>query len=266
MKQPQLGQKIQEWRKAKGMTQEELVELCNINVRTIQRIEAGEVTPRPYTVKAILEVLQIDEDFVEQDEEHSLRTNSKFTKWYRYSFIAGIIYLILAIIETVVDVSILGLNEKLPTYFAISYTLLKAAVLIPFVIFTIGFFWLGKQYEQLLLQVMSVLLILFTAGFIIGDIITFWMGISEAYLLVLKSVLLGAIYALFAVCFLILSRKQGSYYLITGAAGIITGVSFLSVIFAIPGLFILTIFEILLIALLYQSYQQAGPPQGVPAS
>ncbi|WP_367126796.1 helix-turn-helix domain-containing protein, partial [Mongoliibacter sp.] len=50
MQQPQLGQKIQEWRKAKGMTQEELVELCNINVRTIQRIEAGEVTPRSFTV------------------------------------------------------------------------------------------------------------------------------------------------------------------------------------------------------------------------
>ncbi|MCS5489833.1 helix-turn-helix domain-containing protein [Algoriphagus limi] len=46
MKQPELGKKISELRKAKGMTQEELVEKCNLNVRTIQRIEAGEVTPR----------------------------------------------------------------------------------------------------------------------------------------------------------------------------------------------------------------------------
>lgn len=38
MKQPELGKKISELRKAKGLTQEELVEKCNLNVRTIQRI------------------------------------------------------------------------------------------------------------------------------------------------------------------------------------------------------------------------------------
>ena len=42
MKQPQLGLKILELRQQKGFTQEELVEQCNISVRTIQRIEAGE--------------------------------------------------------------------------------------------------------------------------------------------------------------------------------------------------------------------------------
>ena len=36
MKQPGLGKKILELRKQKGLTQEELVEICNINVRTIQ--------------------------------------------------------------------------------------------------------------------------------------------------------------------------------------------------------------------------------------
>ena len=39
MKQPDLGKKIVELRMAKGLTQEELVELCNISIRTIQRIE-----------------------------------------------------------------------------------------------------------------------------------------------------------------------------------------------------------------------------------
>ncbi|MEO2084092.1 MAG: helix-turn-helix transcriptional regulator [Marinoscillum sp.] len=36
MKQPLLGEKIIELREQKGLTQEELVEKCNINVRTIQ--------------------------------------------------------------------------------------------------------------------------------------------------------------------------------------------------------------------------------------
>ena len=68
MKQPQLGQKILELRKQKGFTQEELVAQCNINVRTIQRIEAGEVNPRSYTVKIILEVLGVDYFEEEQKE------------------------------------------------------------------------------------------------------------------------------------------------------------------------------------------------------
>lgn len=57
MNQPELGKKIAELRKAKGLTQEELVGKCNINVRTLQRIESGEVTPRSYTVKIIFAAL-----------------------------------------------------------------------------------------------------------------------------------------------------------------------------------------------------------------
>jgi transcriptional regulator with XRE-family HTH domain len=60
MKQPELGRKIAELRKAKGLTQEELVEKCNLNVRTLQRIESGEVTPRNYTIKSIFAALDYD--------------------------------------------------------------------------------------------------------------------------------------------------------------------------------------------------------------
>lgn len=49
MRQPELGKKILELRKEKGLTQEELVEKRNISVRTLQRIETGEVTPRVFT-------------------------------------------------------------------------------------------------------------------------------------------------------------------------------------------------------------------------
>ncbi|WP_298516624.1 helix-turn-helix domain-containing protein [uncultured Kordia sp.] len=58
--QPALGKKIAEFRKVKGFTQEQLVEKCNLNVRTLQRIEAGEVTPRTSTIKLIFEALEID--------------------------------------------------------------------------------------------------------------------------------------------------------------------------------------------------------------
>jgi len=58
MNQPDLGKKIAELRKAKGFTQEELVEKCNLSVRTLQRIESGEVAPRSYTLKLIFTALE----------------------------------------------------------------------------------------------------------------------------------------------------------------------------------------------------------------
>lgn len=48
--------KLQKFEK-KLLTQEELVAKCEINIRTLQRIEAGEVTPRAYTLKAILKAM-----------------------------------------------------------------------------------------------------------------------------------------------------------------------------------------------------------------
>lgn len=60
MKQPQLGRKIAELRKAKGLTQEELVNVCNLSVRTLQRIESGDVSPRSYTQRIIFTALEYD--------------------------------------------------------------------------------------------------------------------------------------------------------------------------------------------------------------
>jgi transcriptional regulator with XRE-family HTH domain len=60
MQQPNLGKKIAKLRKELGLTQEELVEKCNLSVRTLQRIEAGEVTPRSYTIRLIFAALGQD--------------------------------------------------------------------------------------------------------------------------------------------------------------------------------------------------------------
>ena len=60
-----LGKKITELRKAKGLTQQELAEQCRINTRTLQRIENGNVTPRAYTVRSIFSALGCD--FLEKD-------------------------------------------------------------------------------------------------------------------------------------------------------------------------------------------------------
>jgi len=73
MDQPGLGKKIIELRKEQGLTQKELVDSCNLNIRTLQRIEAGEVTPRSFTLKLILETLnyEIKELPIEKEEKRN---------------------------------------------------------------------------------------------------------------------------------------------------------------------------------------------------
>jgi transcriptional regulator with XRE-family HTH domain len=74
MKQPELGKKIIELRKKKGLTQEELVDKCKLNVRTLQRIESGEVNPRSYTIKIIFETLECEISGNPLDEKNRLQT------------------------------------------------------------------------------------------------------------------------------------------------------------------------------------------------
>src|SRR5688500_3475854 len=57
MQQPELGRRLSALRKERNLTQEELVEKSHVSVRTIQRIENGEVLPRMSTVKILLEAL-----------------------------------------------------------------------------------------------------------------------------------------------------------------------------------------------------------------
>src|SRR6266540_3905490 len=89
MKQPDLGKRIAELRKAKSLTQEELVDKCNLNVRTLQRIEAGIVTPRSYTTKAIFAALECNinvslENMFDKFSGHV--TPSRLEQFYRYVF------------------------------------------------------------------------------------------------------------------------------------------------------------------------------------
>jgi transcriptional regulator with XRE-family HTH domain len=83
IQQPELGKKIADLRKAKGLTQEELVDKCNLNVRTLQRIESGEVVPRTYTIRLIFEAL--DFPFEESGNDKGL-----IQKWLEQFYISFI--------------------------------------------------------------------------------------------------------------------------------------------------------------------------------
>lgn len=55
-----LGEKISRERKRKGFSQELLAENAGISLRTIQRIENNRSVPRPFTLKAIADALEIE--------------------------------------------------------------------------------------------------------------------------------------------------------------------------------------------------------------
>ena len=75
MNQPELGKKIVELRKSKGLTQEELVSKCNITVRTLQRIESGVVTPRSYTIKMLFAALDYNVyNYLESESKKGVST------------------------------------------------------------------------------------------------------------------------------------------------------------------------------------------------
>ncbi len=55
-----LGNKIGDSRKKLGLSQDALAEKANVSLSTIQRIEKGTVTPRPFTVKILAETLGME--------------------------------------------------------------------------------------------------------------------------------------------------------------------------------------------------------------
>lgn len=116
--QPVLGKKIAAYRKAKGFTQEELVEKCNLNVRTLQRIEAGEVTPRTSTIKLIFEALEIDyENTIEvnlNEDSTSKQSHNYFSEFFNFKTHAmkKLIILFVPILSIVLMFVVMATKEK----------------------------------------------------------------------------------------------------------------------------------------------------------
>jgi transcriptional regulator with XRE-family HTH domain len=91
-----IGNTIKEKRLQKGMTQEELALRSEITVRTVQRIESGEVDPRSFTLQAIASALEIDyNELVSVDELpkiEGIASNDSF--WLAILHFSGILLLI----------------------------------------------------------------------------------------------------------------------------------------------------------------------------
>jgi transcriptional regulator with XRE-family HTH domain len=69
--------KVQEFREEKQLTQTELAQKSKLSLRTIQRIEAGNI-PKGYTLKALAEALEIEvEDFIAKKTDNEAVNRAK---------------------------------------------------------------------------------------------------------------------------------------------------------------------------------------------
>ena len=69
-----IGKRVSEVRKLKGLTQEQLAEQSTVSLRTIQRVENTEHTPRGNTLNLIYNVLEIDSNLFIKQTKKSLIT------------------------------------------------------------------------------------------------------------------------------------------------------------------------------------------------
>ena len=272
MKQPLLGKKISELRKQKGLTQEDLVEKCNITVRTIQRIESGETTPRIYTIKTILNALGLDYEKVFERQYNE----GKFDKILRVfptnlkevlnvSFIAGVVYFVLGFVETgYYATSFFDLDSQanwsdLPinNYTSYSdngiYIFIKIISIISFSLLMRGFVLVGSYYKNYLVELMAFLMIIMHIIFEISEIVSinFENSLVE-FIMISKAVTFGIIMIFFGVGLLRLKSHLGNLPKITGILEIITGVFFTTVFLSVFGLIFLIPLELLELLLLYK--------------
>ena len=260
MKQPELGKRISELRKGKGLTQEELVEQCNINVRTIQRIEAGEVNPRSYTVKIILEVL--GEDL--KNITVKLLTENIEREWFKNelktlnnSWIYGVFYSIFILVVVLMQIYFTANNvSNLGVLtFKIFFSILFFILIIPFLN---GYKVIAKKFNNTLL--INAVYIYLGVGFIM--IIIMFLTKNSSFISPLKIVLSVISMVVFGIGELImglgilkLKENVGSLAQITGTIKIVNAIMLITVILSPIALFFMIAILILEVVFLHNTFK-----------
>jgi transcriptional regulator with XRE-family HTH domain len=84
----EIGKKLKELRKKKGLSQEELAESASVNLRTIQRIENNESEPRGNTLNQICKVLNINaEDIL----DYGKQTDNSYLFFFHLSVLSFLV-------------------------------------------------------------------------------------------------------------------------------------------------------------------------------
>jgi transcriptional regulator with XRE-family HTH domain len=273
MKQPELGKKLTELRKAKGLTQEELVEKCNINVRTIQRIEAGEVTPRSFTVKVILAAMDYTLNDIAVGEQLSTpqgtpsgnlfqhpQGNQVLIKHLTAAWMFGVVYFVMGFLEGAAEYFRFEEDEmifSIPVYISV-----KLVTIISFIFFQRGFFALGDFYDNYLLKIASMVLIAMHVLLGLHDIASVFYDAEERFVIMIgAAVTYGAVGIVYGISLRRLEPHVGRSAEVAGFLEIGAALFFFTVIFAIVGEMILVPAELIEILILFKAIEMIAARQ-----
>lgn len=255
MKQPELGLRIAELRIQNSMTQKELADLCNVDIRTIQRIESGEVEPRMHTLKLLSSALGFElSQFNVQGEKNSKLVNSRI----KISYLAGIIFSLNAI-----PLVYYLVTDSLNSFV---YPLTLSVQIASSFLFFRGFFLLGKQNGNMVITVSSLLLMILLPLVNLTELLKYYLPRTIYYppaqivSIIFTLLCINAI--IFGVGLLTKSKKRNgqyriSLYTIAGVMTIIQSVLFISINLTLAGIGLIISIgtDILLTVILYREYK-----------
>ncbi|WP_353127989.1 helix-turn-helix domain-containing protein [Parapedobacter pyrenivorans] len=262
MQQPTLGKRLTALRKAKNLTQEELVEKSRVSVRTIQRIEAGEVLPRVYTVKILLAALgETYESFANQIPQQMETQQNNAPHVNRYTVLiaalAGAVFLVSETILGAMDIAWFtegrnwGFNENT---FYIALTVLMIG---SYALFARGFIALGNLFENKLLKTVAYMLIVATAAVGVLDVVSLAAADADRFLLpyAVASVLFGALSIVFGISLIRLQDGMGELSRVAGILEIIVGCLLVTVVLFFVSYVIMIPAVVIEILILYRGYE-----------
>lgn len=264
MQQPELGQRLAALRKEKNLTQEELVEKSHVSVRTIQRIESGEVLPRLSTVKILWEALgekyepiSKNSTQVMETQQKSLPTANRIT--LLVAALAGAVYLIAQIILATLDVAWFGSKGQWSFALQATYISLTCIMVGAYVLFMLGFIALGNVFENTLLKSVVWMMMLVTAALGVLDVITLPYTPEEAELFTvpyaLAAILCGTLSIIFGVALIRLQDGMGELSRVAGVLEIVMGCFLITVVLFFIAYVIMIPAVVVEILVLYRGYE-----------
>ena len=157
----EIGEKIREVRKKKGLSQEALAEAAQVNLRTIQRIEKNETEPRGKTLSLICDVLGINAEGI---LDYGKQTDKNYLVIFHISVLA---FLAIPVGNIIIPL-ILWLNKKDKIIglnaiganllnFQITWTILSTISILGFAFLKISHF--SGSYQILLYAFFGLILI-----------------------------------------------------------------------------------------------------------
>jgi len=248
MKQPELGIKISEIRSQRSITQKELSEACKIDIRTIQRIESGDVTPRISTLKLIANALSSNLNIFNGDHQNNA---GLLSPKILFSFLViGIIYLI----SWVLFAPIIPKNN-----FLLSINLFVGCIqTITGVFFYFGFYNLGKLQKNRILSISSIITMICLPLFLITLLVSSNFGFAE-HINQLIIILMGINSIIFGIGLLRVKNQWMNLYKITGVLQILMAPFFILLIpiVNIIGCWLTIPFIILLLSIVYIEFKES---------